>query len=70
MGGEVDCRGGRRENWRNGGLRVFVRIRIFRIGVIFRILVSPELPLFAIAENPAKTGADERLPVKDAPAES
>ena len=39
-------------------MRVFVRIRICRIGEIYRIS-------FAITANPAKAITDERLPVKD-----
>ena len=46
------------------GLRgVFVRIRIYRIGGIFRISLSPN-PRFRIAENPAERNMDKRLPIE------
>ena len=46
-----------------GRLRVFVRIRIYRIGGIYRISLRPACA-FAITENLGKTIADEGLPVE------
>ena len=52
------------------GLRsVFVRIRIYRIGWIFRIPPLPN-PRFRITENPAKRNIDKRSPVEDARGEN
>ena len=42
---------------------VFVRIRIYWIGGIFRISLRPAR-LFAITENPAKTNTDKRFPIE------
>ena len=48
------------------GLRVFVRIRIFRIGGIFRISIR-RIALFVIDGNPSNPNVDdERLTVEDA----
>ena len=52
---------------RKARLGVFVRIRIFRIGGIYRISLA-QLAFFATTESPAKM--NERSPVKDAPEES
>ena len=59
------------ENWARGvGCGgVFVRIRIYRIGWIFRISLSPN-PRFRITENPANRNMDKRLPVEDARGEN
>ena len=50
-------------------MRVFVRIRIFRIGGIYRISLV-RLALFGITGNPAKPNTDKRLQIKDEPVES
>ena len=52
-----------------GRLRAIVRIRIFRIGGVFRISIAL-LALLGITRNYDKTNRNERLPLEDKPAES
>ena len=47
-----------------------VRIRIHRIGGIFRISISPNPPFSPQPEIPPRTDGDARLPFKDEPVES
>ena len=45
----------------------FVRIRIYRIGGIHRISLSPNPAPFAITENPANPNTNKRLPNPENP---
>ena len=54
---------------RRGDCGVFVRIRIFRIGGIFRISLA-YLAVFAMIGIHNETNAYERLPIENAPDES